>query len=201
MSTRTARTPRRATYEDLIAVPDHMVAEILDGELVVSPRPAPRHANAASVIGMDVGGAFHRRTGSPGGPGGWWILDEPELHLGDDVLVPDLAGWRRSRLPSLPETAWFSLPPDWVCEVLSPKTARIDRVRKMRILAREQVRHVWLVDPIAQVVEVFRFEAGHYVLLANFEGEETFRAEPFEDQSYDLRRWWPEGDGPVGAEE
>jgi hypothetical protein len=97
MSTRTARTRRRATYEDLIAVPDHMVAEILDGELVVSPRPAPRHANAASVIGMDVGGAFHRRTGSPGGPGGWWILDEPELHLGDDVLVPDLAGWRRSR--------------------------------------------------------------------------------------------------------
>jgi Uma2 family endonuclease len=124
------RSKPPATYEDLKRVPDNMVAEILDGELITTPRPASPHAHAASTIGIDVGGPFSRDTGGSGGPGGWWILFEPELHLHGDVLVPDIAGWRRERMPRLPNVAAFELPPDWVCEVLSPRTARTDRTRR-----------------------------------------------------------------------
>ena len=113
-------TMKRATYEDVLNAPENKVAEILDGELVLSPRPAPRHSVAQSSLGMMLGTPFHQ---GQGGPGGWWILDEPELHFGDQVLVPDLAGWRRERLPAIPEEAFFTLAPDWVCEVLSPSTA------------------------------------------------------------------------------
>jgi Uma2 family endonuclease len=139
---------KRATYEDLLEVPDHLVGEIADGELFVSPRPGPRHANASSLIGGDLSSSYQRGRG---GPGGWWILDEPELRLETDVLVPDLAGWRRERMPSLPEAAWFEIPPDWVCEVVSPVTGRLDRVRKVPIYARHQVEWLWLVDPILMV--------------------------------------------------
>lgn len=138
-----------ATYADIMALPDHVVGEILDDELVVSPRPAPAHAFASSGIGMDLG-PFHRRLGGPGGPGGWWIIDEPELHLGPHVLVADLAGWRRERMPVRPQTAWFELAPDWVCEVQSPRTARRDRVQKMRMYGEHGVRWLWLVDPGAR---------------------------------------------------
>src|SRR3990172_867600 len=123
---------RRATYDDLMQVPDHLVAEIIDGELVTSPRPASPHAFASSCIGQDLG-PFSRRPGAPGVPGGWWILDEPELHFAEDVLVPDLAAWRHERMPRVPNTAFFTLAPDWVCEVVSPRTGRLDRVRKMPI--------------------------------------------------------------------
>src|SRR5512142_1994617 len=118
---------RPACYEDILRLPSHVVGEIVDGELVVSPRPGPRHALAASSLGIEIGGPFGRGRG---GPGGWIILDEPELHLGQQVLVPDLAAWRRERMPSLPDTAWFTLAPDWVCEVLSPSTAIVDRTGK-----------------------------------------------------------------------
>lgn len=121
---------RRATYADLKAVPAHMVAEIIGGRLVTHPRPRPRHAAAASGLGAKLGGSFHH---GDTGPGGWWILDEPELHLGEGVVVPDLAGWRRRRMPRLPETAWFELAPDWACEVVSPSTVRIDRLEKRDI--------------------------------------------------------------------
>src|SRR5690606_4669509 len=120
-----------------------------DGELSLSPRPSPRHADAASVLGMDLGTPFHRGRG---GPGGWWILFEPELHLGPEILVPDLAGWRRERMPQLPEEAFFTLAPDWLCEVLSPSTTQLDRVRKMPIYARNGVSHVWLLDPSAKTL-------------------------------------------------
>jgi Uma2 family endonuclease len=123
---------RRATYEDLLQVPEHLVAEIIHGQLVTHPRPAPRHARASSSLGDELVSPFDKGRG---GPGGWWILDEPELHLGAHVLVPDLAGWRRERMRSLPDTAWFELAPDWVCEVLSPGTARLDRVEKLPIYA------------------------------------------------------------------
>src|SRR5918994_1136860 len=114
----------RATYDDLLQVPPHRVAEIVDGELHVSPRPASRHALAASLIGSDLVGPFHQGRG---GPGGWWILFEPEVHLGGDVVVPNVAGWRRARLPEFPDTPAFTVAPDWVCEVVSPGTERLDR--------------------------------------------------------------------------
>lgn len=134
----------RATYADLEAVPPHLVAEIIDGALYTHPRPRPRHAHAYSRLGVLVGSKFDL---GEGGPGGWIILDEPELHLGDDVVVPDIAGWRRGRMPRLPEEAFFTLPPDWVCEILSPSTERLDRTAKRDIYACRGVRHLWLVNP------------------------------------------------------
>jgi Uma2 family endonuclease len=181
------RAGRPATYEDLRQVPDHLVAEILDGELHTTPRPAPRHASASSGIGGLLHGPFDRGRG---GPGGWRILFEPELHLGADVLVPDLAGWRRDRLPDLPETAYIAVAPDWVCEVISPSTASIDRVKKLAIYAREGIRHVWIVDPLARTVEVLRLEAARWVILATAGGSAVVRAEPFESLELELPQLW-----------
>jgi len=178
---------RPATYEDLVKVPDICVAEIVDGELHVSPRPAPRHARAGSSLGVLVGGPY---DSGRGGPGGWWILDEPELHLGRDVLVPDLAGWRRARMPRLPDTAYFPLAPDWVCEILSPSTASLDRVKKLTIYAREQVAHAWLIDPVARTLEVLRVEAGRWTILATHTGSEVVRADPFAEIELELESLW-----------
>ena len=136
---------KRATYDDVLNAPENMVAEILDGELILSPRPAPRHAVASSALVGLLHPAFDRGRG---GPGGWWILGEPELHFGEQVLVPDLAGWRRERMAALPDEAFFSLAPDWVCEVLSPSTERIDRSRKLGTYAGAKVAHAWLVNPV-----------------------------------------------------
>jgi Uma2 family endonuclease len=178
---------RPATYEDLVQVPDIMVAEIVDGELHVSPRPAPRHANAASSLGAELGPPYQRGRG---GPGGWRILDEPELHFGGNVLVPDLAGWRLTRLPLLPKAAYFTLAPDWVCEVLSPSTASLDRVKKLTIYAREQVGHAWLIEPGARTLEVLRLESGRWSILATHAGDEVVRAEPFADVDLELASLW-----------
>ena len=144
---------RPATYEDILRLPENVVGEIIDGELIVSPRPASRHALASSLIGGELAGPFHRGRG---GPGGWVILDEPELHLGAQVLVPDLAGWRRERMPTLPDTAWFALAPDWVCEVLSASTAIVDRTRKRDIYREHGVPWLCFVDPTTRTIEVSR---------------------------------------------
>jgi Uma2 family endonuclease len=157
---------RRATYEDLAKVPDTMVAELIDGELFVSPRPASPYARARTALAGDLFGAFDRPPGDPAGPGGWWLLFEPGLHLGSDVIVPDLAGWRRSRLPVLPNVAAFTLVPDWVSEVISPSTGEIDRGRKMRVYAREQVAHLWIIDPILRTLEVYRLEDGRWIVAS-----------------------------------
>jgi Uma2 family endonuclease len=178
---------RSATYEDLVALPDTLVAEIVNGELHASPRPAPRHARAYSSLGVLIGGPYDHGIG---GPGGWWILDEPELHLGRDVLVPDLAGWHRSRLPRLPDTAYFALAPDWSCEVLSPSTAQLDRARKLGIYARERVAHAWLIDPLARTLEVLRLEHGRWVILGTHAGSEVVRAEPFAEIDLELDALW-----------
>jgi Uma2 family endonuclease len=143
---------------------------------------------ATSVLGGDLGPPYH--GAGRGGPGGRWILFEPELHLGDEVLVPDLAGWRRSRMPTLPDTAYFTLPPDWVCEVLSPGTARLDRQKKLAIYAREGVARTWLVDPIQRTLEVLRLEGGHWVIVAIHADQETVRAEPFDAIALELPRLW-----------
>jgi Uma2 family endonuclease len=178
---------RPATYTDLLALPDHVVGEIIGGELIVSPRPAPRHAVAASVLGGELGPPYHSGRD---GPGGWWILDEPELHLGDDVLVPDLAGWRRQRMPTMPDTAYFALAPDWVCEVLSPSTARLDRQSKLAVYARESVGHVWLLDPIQRILEVLRLERRQWMIVSVHANEDQVCAEPFEATTLPLLRLW-----------
>jgi Uma2 family endonuclease len=198
-----AEKPRRATYADLEAVPPHKVAEILDGVLHVFPRPAPRHAHAASVLGMEIGFPFGR---GKGGPGGWRILIEPELHFGPeddmDVVVPDLAGWRLERMPVLPRTAYFTVAPDWICEVLSPSTETVDRAEKMPIYAREGVRHVWLVRPASRTLEVCRLVAdGMYGLLATHARDAIVRAEPFQEVGFELGALWAEVEGGDDEEE
>lgn len=173
-------------------MPEHLVAEIVDGELFTSSRPASPHALAASVIGSDVLGRFHGPPGAPPNPGGWWILYEPELHFADDVLVPDLAGWRRERMPRLPNTAAFTLAPDWVCEVVSPSTGRLDRVRKLPVYGREGVAHVWIVDPLARTVEVFRLDGDRWMLEATYGGDGPAKIPPFDAVDLALGRWWIE---------
>ena len=184
-----ATAKRRVTYDDLLKVPDTKVAEIIDGELIVSPRPASPHAHAASVMGADLIGGFHGPPGAPG-PGGWWILYEPELHLMDDVLVPDFAGWRREQMPSMPNVAAFTEAPAWACEVLSPSTVAIDRSRKMRIYGREGVGYVWLVDPLRQTIEVHRLHDGSWTLVMTYTGEHPIRLEPFDAVELHPGRWW-----------
>jgi Uma2 family endonuclease len=177
-----------ATYADLEALPPNKVGELIAGELYASPRPAIPHAIASSHLGALLGGPFGLGRG---GPGGWLILSEPELHFGEDVLVPDLAGWRRERVP--PEAlraAAMTLAPDWLCEVLSPSTARLDRSRKLDVYAREGVRHVWLLDPLIRTLEVFRLEDRRYCLLGTHAGEATVRAEPFEALELQLGVLW-----------
>ncbi|WP_074949969.1 Uma2 family endonuclease [Myxococcus fulvus] len=178
---------RPATYEDLLALPEHVVGQIVDGELIVMPRPASPHGRATSRLGGELYGPFERGRG---GPGGWFFHDEPELHFRKDVLVPDLAGWRRERMPEIPDVPYFTLAPDWVCEVLSPSTASLDRVRKKRIYAREGVGHVWLVDPKARTLEVFRRDGERWVELGTYSGDERVRAEPFEALELVLSDLW-----------
>jgi len=125
-----------------------------------------------------------------GGPGGWWILDEPELHLTEDVVVPDMAGWKRERMPAPPQEVFFTLTPDWVCEVLSPSTSRFDRTRKLPVYARVGVPHLWLLDPLAETLEVYRLQSEHWVLLATHGGDDVINAEPFEAATIDLKRMW-----------
>ncbi|WP_224247793.1 Uma2 family endonuclease [Hyalangium gracile] len=185
------RVPARkpATYEDLCALPENLVGEIIDGELYTSPRPASRHAKVSSVLGMDLGGPFQRGRG---GPGGWWILDEPELHFGNDVLVPDLAGWKVERMPRIPDAPFIELAPNWICEVLSPSTAKLDLVRKLPRYARASVEHAWVIDPIHRTLEVFRQEHERWVLVAAFVGDDKVRAEPFDAVELELGALWLE---------
>lgn len=178
---------RPATSDDLAAQPDTVVAEIVNGELHATPRPAMRHVRTGSVLGRKIGGPYDDGVG---GPGGWWILDEPELHLGADILVPDQAGWRRPRMPHYPSTAYCSVTPDWVCEILSPSTSQLDRVQKLAIYARERVPFAWLIDPLAQTLEVLRLDNARWTILAAHAGAETARAEPFDEVEFDLSALW-----------
>lgn len=187
---RVAEPKRKATYDDVLAAPEHQVAEILDDELFLSPRPALPHANASTTLVGDLSSAFHRPPGDPPRPGGWWILSEPELHFGADVVVPDVAGWRRERLPRIPSAPWIELAPDWLCETLSPSTARIDRTRKLAIYAREGVRHVWLLDPLARTLEVLVLEGDRWVIAASHGGDDVVNAEPFAAVAIELSRLW-----------
>jgi Uma2 family endonuclease len=178
---------RKATYADLEAVPPHQVAELVDGELYVSPRPALPHARAAGRIYRQLDGPFDEGLG---GPGGWLLLIEPELHLGEDVLIPDVAGWRRERMPELPNVVGVPLAPDWVCEVLSPSTAKLDREKKMKVYARKGVSHLWLVDPLRQELEVYALEGSRWERRDTHTGQEQVRVEPFEALALELALLW-----------
>lgn len=171
----------------MLRAPRHVVAEVLDGELHLQPRPAKPHAAAATALGEELGPPFKRGRG---GPGGWILLDEPELHLGEDILVPDLGGWRRARMPMLDDEAYFTLAPDWVCEVLSPGTAKIDRAEKVPIYAREGVGHVWLLDPLSRTLEVLRREGSQWLIVAVHRDDARVRAEPFDAIELDLAVLW-----------
>lgn len=176
-----------ATYEDLRSLPEHMVGELIDGKLYALPRPALRDARAASALGEELGPPFNRGRG---GPGGWIILHEPELHFGMNVLVPDLAGWRRERMPELPDVAWTEIAPNWVCEVLSPSTGLLDRQKKLPIYAGQGVDHVWLVDPALESLEIFRLDGESYRLVRTHGKDELVRAEPFDAIELDLGGLW-----------
>lgn len=178
---------RPASYEDILRLPENMVGEIVDGALIVSPRPAPAHARASSSLGIGIGGPFdHGR----GGPGGWLILDEPELHLEAQILVPDLAGWRRERMPTLPSTAWFTLAPDWICEVLSPSTAILDRTHKQDIYHSQGIPWLWFVDPATRTVEVLSRAERGWLVVGTFGGNSEAYMPPFDAVAIDLGALW-----------
>jgi Uma2 family endonuclease len=178
---------RPATYEDLLKVPENLVAELIDGELYTWPRPARPHARAYAILSARLIRAFDE---GDGGPGGWWIIDEPEVHLGGNAMVPDIAGWRRERVPEYPNTSGCEVAPDWLCETQSPSTARHDRVKKLPIYARHAVRHVWLLDPLAKTLEVLRLEDEHWVVAGNYGEDDVVRAEPFTEIEIPLVVLW-----------
>jgi Uma2 family endonuclease len=178
---------KKASYEDVLAAPQHKVAEVVAGALYVHPRLAGPHALVTSVLGEELGGPF--RSGR-GGPGGWIFLDEPELHLGSDIVVPDLAAWRRARLPAVPNEAYLTVVPDWICEALSPSTARFDRVDKLAVYAREGVSHVWFIDPLQRTLEILRLDSSRWQLSGSYRDDARVRAEPFDAIELDLAVLW-----------
>lgn len=189
---------KRATYQDVIDAPEYQVAEIIGGQLRLSPRPGGPATEVASALVSELRPPFGRGRG---GPGGWVILLEPELHIGDEVLVPDLAGWRRERLPMLPDGASFTVAPDWVCEVLSKSTERIDRAEKMDRYSAMGVKHLWLVHPRMKTVEAYRLVDDRWLLIAVYKDEERARIEPFDAIELDLASLWQDLPFPVGASE
>ncbi len=175
-----------ATYEDLLDLPEHLVGEIIHGQLITHHRPAPKYTHALTVATVMLFSYFHRK---PGNVEKWWIFREPELHLGGDILVPDLTGWRRERLPELP-AAYFELPPDWVCEILSPDTVRVDRADKMPIYAARGVPFLWLIDPAPHTLEVFVLRDGHWLLEHVYQEDDEVRAIPFDAVAFPLVDLW-----------
>ena len=178
---------RRKLYEQLEALPPNKVGEIVDGLLIVSPRPSPPHAVAETALAGLLAPPF---MFGRGGPGGWWILSEPELHLGDDVLVPDLAGWRRERLPQMPEGAAFSIVPDWVCEIVSPSSEAFDRDTKMAKYARLGIPHAWLIDPHTETLESFTNDGSAWSADQTVHGNAVARIAPFADVGLSLELLW-----------
>jgi Uma2 family endonuclease len=181
---------RPATYEDLLKAPPHKLAEIIEGDLVLSPRPGGPHAVATTALSEELGPPFKRGRG---GPGGWIILYEPELHLGKNVLVPDLAGWRRETMAAVANQAYFTVRPDWVCEVLSPSTEQYYRAAKVALYAAAGVGHAWLVNPIVRTLEALRLSAEHpreWASLGVYQDEDRVRAEPFDVFELELAILW-----------
>lgn len=180
---------RTAAYEDLFHIPENMTGEIIAGELHVTPRPPRKHGLTATALGGALTPPYYFGTG--GGPGGWVFIFEAEIGLGEDILVPDLAGWRKERFPEEEDHNWISVPPDWICEVLSPGTFRKDKVKKMPVYALHAVQFFWLIDPMARTLDVFRLESGKWVVAGLYAEDDKVRAEPFPEAEIDLRFLWP----------
>ena len=180
--------PPRATYQDVLDAPAHLVAEIINGTLYTHPRPAMPHARATWVLGGKIGDPFDY---GPRGPGGWWLSSEPELHLDDEIVVPDLAGWRRERMPDYPGTAYVTLAPDWVCEVHSPSTRKVDLQEKRPLYAQAGVRHLWLVDPADRTLEAFELRDGEWVPIATAKNDDPVSIRPFDAITFSLGDLWP----------
>jgi Uma2 family endonuclease len=180
---------KQALYEQLEALPEGLTGEILNGQLHTQPRPAGPHARTEVELAYDLVGSYGRGRG---GPGGWWILVETEIHFITDreVAVPDLAGWRRERMPQIPEGHRFEIVPDWICEILSPSTASKDREVKMPIYAHYGVAYAWLVDPKRRSLEAFALEESEWRLLATASGTETISVAPFDALPLDLGNRW-----------
>jgi Uma2 family endonuclease len=179
---------REATYDDVLALPPHVTGQVLFGVLHTHPRPAPKHARASTTLGEELGPPFNRGRG---GPGGWVILDEPELHLDRHIVVPDIAGWRRERMPEMPvDKPYFDLAPDWVCEVHSPSTAALDRGDKRKVYGTFGVRHLWYVDPDACTLEVLELDGASYRIVETYSGQALIRAVPFDAIELDLGALW-----------
>ena len=183
--------PAYDLYAQLNELPAHQTGEILNSRLYAHPRPAGPHALASSSLGGEIHGPYQL---GKGGPGGWWILDEPEIHFmrNVEVCVPDLAGWRRERMPRIPRGHRFEIVPDWICEVLSPATARLDRVVKRQIYARFGVAYLWLVDPIERTLEAFALRDGFWLVIALHQEDERARIAPFEEMELNLLDLWGE---------
>ena len=181
-----------ATYADLEAVPPHLVAEIIDGELVTHPRPSPRHGATAFSLSGTLTGPFQKGRD---GPGGWVFFVEPEVKFGGDILVPDIVGWRRERLKAYPETNYFTVIPDWVCEVLSGSTEKRDRT-----YGEAGIPHLWLIDPRLQILEAFENRNSRWMKLGDWNSDDVVSAPPFEALSFSLADLWPL-DRPLGFAE
>ena len=178
-----------ATYADIEALPENMVSEILFGSLVAHPRPSNPHIMAASTLGYLLGPPFH--LGSGGGPGGWIIIDEPELHLGPHVVVPDMAGWKRERFTEREDRPWFEVVPDWICKVQSPSTRANDLRSRRHMYAAYGVDYLWHIDPVAKLLEVFVQQDKNCLLPNTFIDQETVSAPPFDAISFPLGQLWP----------
>ena len=188
MSLASRHLPAPATLRELDDLPEDVVAHLVDGELIVHPRPEPPHVEAASELGWMLIGPFRHGVN---GPGGWVILDEPKISFGPQLLVPDLAGWRKERFAAIRKGP-YTVIPDWVCEILSPSTRGFDRSTKLSIYAREGVGHAWVLDPDARTLEVLRLHEGSWLIVAVHQGGRTVRAEPFEAVELDLSLIWGE---------
>lgn len=176
-------------YEELLALPENLVGEIIGGQLYAQPRPSGPHAVVERSLNIEIAGPFDKGRG---GPGGWWILPEPEVHFVRDteVVVPDLGGWRRERMPQVPDGHRFEVVPDWVCEILSAATAKKDRILKLPLYARFGVAHSWLVDPAARTLEAFSLVDGRWVLVATCKDDDPVCVEPFAAVTFSLAELW-----------